>query len=605
MMARYGQDVSYGRRRLLQAMAVIGGSGLLTACTRALPTPTGRPSVATPALRTAAPTRTRRAVATRTLRPTSTPTEPVTPRATPEGEPTSEGRPEVWPLRWGVDDAGSRPYAWPYIKWGPEVLEAFRFDLILHHYLPLPSIAQNQQFIAAMDAWCDRYGVGWIANLEHANWIASFIDENDIDWFTRPDGRHFFLFPNEVLDALGDCRRLRGLMYDEAAHMQNCANCMAQGTDQPWVYDPAGDALEDAADRFASAVGLLAEHHAAFGIPLYTEHFFPVLFHGFARGGWTAATKILKENWAPAYIACAMGAALQYGTELWITPDLWFINDYPGHDPDTYRSALLLAYHMGADTIYTENLAYDHEDAGRGSLIRAGEYAFAVTDHGRVAQWFRQEYVPTHPRRYSFRDLIPRVAIIRQEDACWGQARSWLPDRLFGSKTWRSTDTTEAWLRLWHVLSRGTIPGDSLSWHGGSNRGRDYQLFCPLEGVVVYDHHARKPLFDKAELICLTGLGISEPTLRDVAECVEEGATCVALAHLAPDEVREASGGAGIVEVGGGRWVVVQDFLDPLAVEAIVPVLPAGKAIRYRFGDVMVRFEPVDDDPNRLEVSFP
>jgi hypothetical protein len=59
------------------------------------------------------------------------------------------------------------------------------------------------------------------------------------------------------------------------------------------------------------------------------------------------------------------------------------------------------------------------------------------------------------------------------------------------------------------------------------------------------------------------------------------------------------------VEVGGGRWVVVQDFLDPLAVEAIVPVLPAGKAIRYRFGDVMVRFEPVDDDPNRLEVSFP
>jgi len=600
------------RRRLLRAMAVLGGGGLLAACTRGLP----RVETAAPALPSLAPTAappTQRPTATlRPATPTPRPTQTPRPTATqaPSAVPTEvvtpsqAERPEVWPLRWGVDDAAARPLAWPYIKYTPEVIEAFGLDFLVHHLQPFAEVEQNRQFARDMDVWCDRQRITWLANLEVANRAAQFVDEQSRDWFNRADGRHFFLFPEELLETLGELYRLQGLMYDAPAQMQNCANCTAEGIDQPWVYDPAGDRLEDAADAFAEAAAELAADHAAYGLPLYAAHRFPVLLHGLARGGWTPACKILRESWSPAAIACAMGAALQYGTELWIAPDLWFLEQYPGHDPETYRSALLLAYHLGADAIYTENLAYDHRNAGVGSLIQAGSSSYTVTEHGRVAQWFRQEYVPANPRGYSFRDLIPRVAIIRQEDGCWGQAQSWLPDRLFGHPTWRSTQTTEAWLRLWHVLTRGTIPGDALSWQGGGNRGRAYQLFCPLEGVVVYDHHARKPLFDKAELICLTGLGVSEPTLQDVAECVAAGATCVALAHLAPEDVRREAGGPGVVAAGTGRWVLVEDFLDPLAVEHLLPALPAGKTIRYRLGDTMVRFAPVGDDPNRLEVSL-
>ena len=600
------------RRGVLRAMAAMVGGGLLAACTRRLPrVPTAPPPLPTLAPRTATPrpsptarpaTATPRPRATPTARPTRTP--PPTAAPTEVVTPSHAQRPDVWPLRWGVDDAAPRPLAWPYVRWAPQVIETFGFDLLVHHLQPAADLRQGQRFLTDMDGWCQRQGIDWVANLEAANWIAQFVDQEGRDWFNRPDGRHYFQFPDDMLAALGQLERLQGLMYDEAAHMQNCANCMAEGIDQPWVYDPTGDRLEGAADAFAEAAAELAAHHAAYGLSLYSEHVFPVLFHGLARGGWTAATKILKENWSPAYIACAMGAALQYGTELWITPDLWFMEDYPGHDAETYRSALLLAYHLGADAIYTENLAYDHRGAGAGSLIQAGSATFEVTEHGRVARWFRQSYVPANPRAYSFRDLIPRVAIIRQEDGCWGQAHSWLPDRLFGRADWQSSATTEAWLRLWHVLSRGVIPGDALSWHGGSNRGQPYRLFCPLEGVVVYDHHARKPLFEKAELICLTGLGVSAPTLDDVAACVEAGATCVALAHLAPEAVRREAGGTGVVAAGAGRWVLVEDFLDPLAVEHIVPTLPTGKTIRYRFGDTMVRFAPVEDDPNRLEVSI-
>ena len=59
-----------------------------------------------------------------------------------------------------------------------------------------------------------------------------------------------------------------------------------------------------------------------------------------------------------------LGSSIQYDKELWITPDLWGMQDYPSHSVEEYRSSLLLAYHMGADAIYKENLAYD--GAGKG-----------------------------------------------------------------------------------------------------------------------------------------------------------------------------------------------------------------------------------------------
>ena len=506
-------------------------------------------------------------------------------------------------MRWGFDEYGHdqrldrRP-------WANAAMEAFGFDLWVHHYRPLESIQANRAAIQEIDAWCGQRGMTWLLNVEDANWKAKFVDERGRDWYNHADGRHYYLFPEELLEALGACQHLEGLLYDEAAHMQGCANKIAEGIDQPWVYDPAGDALVDGADAFAEAVGELAALHARYSIRLYTEHVFPVMFHGFARAGWTAATKVLKENWSPAYIACAMGAALQYGTPLWITPDLWGMSGYPGHSVEEYRSALLLAYHLGADCIYTESFTYDHEKRGQGSLVHDRGEGYDVTPYGEITRWFRQTYLPAHPRGYTFRDVRPRVAIIRQEDGCWGQALSWLPDRLFGHPDWRSTSTTETWLRVWHLLSRGVIPVDSLSWHGGYTRDTEHQLFCPLDGVVVYDHRVGAERLAGVEVLFLVGLGVSPETLAAVEDAVAGGATCVIQPHLAPPAVREGVDADGCLAQGQGRWVVQADPLAPEVRRAVQPVLPAMGVLRYQFGDREVVFTPVDGDPDRLEISL-
>ena len=270
-------------------------------------------------------------------------------------------------MRWGFDEYGRQPRL-DRRPWAPGAMEAFGFDLWVHHYVPKASIQANRDEIREIDAWCGQRGLTWLLNVEDANWKAGFVDERGRDWYNHGDGRHHFRFPDELLETLGACQHLEGLLYDEAAHMQGCANRMAEGIDQPWVYDPEarGDTLAGAADAFAVAAGELAALHAAYGIRLYTEHVFPVMYHGFARAGWVAATKVLKENWSPAYLACAMGAALQYGTPLWVTPDLWGMSGYPGHSVDEYRSALLLAYHLGG-IASIRGFTYDHAGDAQGS----------------------------------------------------------------------------------------------------------------------------------------------------------------------------------------------------------------------------------------------
>jgi len=515
---------------------------------------------------------------------------------------------KVWPLRWGVDTLGT-PENFELQPWAAELFKEFGYNFWVLHAWEKPQIAANIKWIREVDAWCRENGVTWVCDLESANCQKTFVDERGRDWFNRPDGRHFELLPDEILEELGRCQRLDGVLYDEVEHMQNCRNGVMNNDTPfaPWVYDPKGDTLEEAADKFTSAVGELRKLHDHYGLKLYTEHVFPVLFHCFARAGWTAGTKILKENWSPAFIACAMGAAIEYGTELWITPDLCgYAEGYPAHSVEEYRSALLLAYHMGADTLYTENLAYDFENRGKGSLVLLKDGGYTVTDYGKAAKWFIHEYVPAHPRRYTFRQLRPRVAIIRQEDACWGQATNLaLGDRLFGNDAWPSTLITEAWLRIWHLLTRGVISAEGPSWHSrGAYSGRPYQVLCPLDGVVVFDEKVSGEHLKGVELIFLAGLGIAENTQKAVAERVAEGAMCISLPHLLPEKVRQATGEMGEIADGKGVWVATTDFLAPHVRKRVMPFLPDFNSIRYTFGDTTVVFRAKDGDPNRLNVEI-
>jgi hypothetical protein len=278
-------------------------------------------------------------------------------------------------------------------------------------------------------------------------------------------------------------------------------------------------------------------------------------------------------------------------------------NGYPGHSPEEYRSALLMAYAFGADAIYTENLAYDNLNKGLGSLVLAKPTKYVVTPYGEVARAFHQEYVPANPRMYRWQDVRPRTAIIHQTDGCWGQRTSWLPDTLFGNPEWHSDEVTEGWLRVFHLLSRGVIPPDALSWHNTRLcKNQPYQLLCPLDGVIVYDHLVSAQRLQGLELIFLTGIGVSEATLAGVRQAIQAGATCVARPTLLPVEVRVASA-KGPVSEGQGRWLATETFLDDAVRQAVEPFLPVEDELTYRFADTKVTLRPVGDDPNNLIVE--
>ncbi len=536
-------------------------------------------------------------------------TDVVNAADTPQDQATAapaESQPT--PLRFGVDDAGS-PGDLETYEWTERAFQEMGFNLwVCHARLHSHTVAGYVDSFRRVDAWCEANDVSWVWNLEGANWIRSFVDDQGRDWFNRSDGRHYELIPDDVLAELAKSRRLLGVEYDEATHMQCCRNKIAfpEATRPPWMYDPKDDQLEQASDHFTTAVQDVAAAYERHGISLFTEHVFSDLLHNFARAGYTPAPKILKESWSPIAIAIAMGAAIEYDKQLWITPDLWGPTGYPAHSVEEYRSALVLAYTMGADVIYTENLAFDNKNQGIGSLVLVTNDGndYRLTDYGRVADWFAHQYVPAHPRYYDFRQLRPRVAIVRQPDSCWGQATSWLPDTLFGNDSWPSTTVTEAWFKIWHLLTRGVVPADGINWNGGGSYiGRPHQLFCPLDGVVVLDHYARAEHLRGVEAIFLTGLGVSDATLDAIVECVRAGATCVALPHLLPERVRDTTGDNGHCTDGAGRWIATTDFLAPHVRKSIVPILPPYDTIRYQFGETEVRIGTVDGDPNRLAAT--
>jgi len=182
--------------------------------------------------------------------------------------------------------------------------------------------------------------------------------------------------------------------------------------------------------------------------------------------------------------------------------------------------------------------------------------------------------------------------------------QGWLGDGLFGNPDWMSNEITEAWLKIWHLLTLGVVPQHSLSWNGGgSYKQLPYQVFCPMEGVVVFDHHVEVKHLAGVEVIFLTGLGVSEKTQRAISDVVDKGATCVALPHLVPATIRKTADDAYVVSKGGGKWVITNDFLSPVVHQHILRVLPQKDMIRYCFGDTTVTFRPIHNDPNQLAVD--
>lgn len=520
--------------------------------------------------------------------------------------PAAAAEDPIVPVHWGSENAGGPLDLWER-PWAGSMMAEFGFNVFGFQERTFSQyISTNISKIQGIDAFCSESDIQWLLFLEGSNFEPTFLDQNGYDWYNRADGRHFVLFPDTMLSALGNCQNFLAASFVESAHMQNSNNYSA-GIDQPFIYDASPDPIEGAAAGFREAAAEIGRHHAQFGVDIYdVAHVFPILLHSSARAGFTPGVMILQYNWCTPYIACAIGASLQYDKDLWVAPNLWNKDaEYPGHSVDEYRSALLLAYHMGADYIISENLAYDHEGAGVGSLILVDGNSYSVTAHGQVAKWFGTEYVPSTPRRYSFREIRPRVAIIKQDDAFWGQIPyPPMGDRLFGHEGWLPTPPMFGWLQIWELLTRGVVSSDGLNWLAAESYvDRPYQVFCPVDGVVVFDETVGAEHLRGVEVIFLTGIGVSAQTLAAVEGAVQDGAICVGLPSLLPAHVTAVTGNSGEMTEGKGKWIATEDFLATHVSDAVQHVLPDPDTIRYQFGNDTVTFHPIDGDPNRLSVN--
>jgi hypothetical protein len=299
-----------------------------------------------------------------------------------------------------------------------------------------------------------------------------------------------------------------------------------------------------------------------------------------------------------------MGAARQYGVEFWIDVDYWWHNETIGHSLERFESALKLAYWSGADKIYVEG----------GGRYAKGHSLGEQIENAYIN--FLRDYVPAHPRPYTWRDFRPQIGIIRYDDTCFDIRQGYLgeyPGPLYGHVPAGPANTE--WLNIWSLLSHGFIRTDSLSHQWESRRFGSRSLFVPLHNVAVYDHQVDASTLAGLKLIFLSGEVIPSETFQAVANLVKQGTTCVLPPRLATPE----SGLASIREItlvpdSAGQWLVVPEFyrlhyetfcagpIIPLLREILKPLTGDGDTLVYHFAQYQARVRQGGWDYPRHEI---
>ncbi len=429
--------------------------------------------------------------------------------------------------------------------------------------------------LPAMDA-CDRQGTQYLLNFEHGplGWVPSHQLKAELE--RRPG----FL----------------GFLLDEADHMQINAHWPVIDyygyEDTHYLAETLGMDLFEARQAVLRSLESYNEACTVSGKPAALEHLFPVMMHTAARAGLHINPKILKETCGPIMLAAAMGAARQYGIPFSVDVDYWWHNETIGHSAERFRSALLLAYWSGAESIYVEGGAAYSNDHPVGQEIEAAYKRFVC------------EYAPAHPRPFTGADFRPHIGIVRFDDTCFDERQKYVgefPGPLYGHVP-AGAENTE-WLNIWSLLSHGFVRTDSASHQWESRRFGSRTLFVPLHNVAVFDHEASYEALAGLRLIFLSGVLVSPQTLAAVERCVEEGATCVLPPRLAPsgsdfDKISEIT----VVPCGKGQWLVVPDFyrlhyecfcsgpVDPTLRRTLQPLCGEGDHLTYDFGRWQVRF---------------
>lgn len=443
-------------------------------------------------------------------------------------------------------------------------------------------------------------------------------------------------YSDQELDRAAKGGRFRGVILDEVEHRQIHGIDTGHG---PYFADVRGKTLPQCYEAVLAKLQAVTARYRARGGTAVGEMVFPVMAHTLARAGVTPAPKFISESFPAVFFAIAAGAARQYGTELWVVHDFWSVEPFwaevvadsyaPGCSPEAYRASLQLAYWLGADAAYTEalhnlltlrrlsadeiRLMQEHPVGHRGArdlqwLLSKG---YMLNAYGKMHRWFVKEVVEKQPRAYSFRDIRPRIAIVRFPDTCWiapsdPSHRHWFKG-LYGPGGPAVGPQHTAWIDLWHVLTHGVVPRGGLSLFCEPYGSRwleqmaaaqaapdDYPYaeiapFCPLDGVLVFDHLAGARELAHAELVVLTGDLLSEGTLQAALASIAAGADGLALPHLLPPELAtRLDGDATEIAIGKGRLLVTREFAGEAARQFLKRHLGPADAIRYDMGTTRV-----------------
>ena len=207
-----------------------------------------------------------------------------------------------------------------------------------------------------------------------------------------------------------------------------------------------------------------------------------------------------------------------------------------------------------------------------------------------MLRWFIRQYLPAHPRPWTFRDIKPEIAIVRFPDdplrpkLFRATTQSAGHVGLYGSPNLKADANTEGRFSLWNLLTCGRTGQDGLthfkkylavapgyycppvenvvfSLHTRPLQSDSHHFFAPMNGVVVFDHLVGYERLKEIPVIFLTGVSVSDETIKALRRCVSEGTTLVIWGGLAkkvgfPDYV------SGVQEIpeGKGRFVLTDEF---------------------------------------------
>jgi hypothetical protein len=252
---------------------------------------------------------------------------------------------------------------------------------------------------------------------------------------------------------------------------------------------------------------------------------------------------------------------------------------------------LLMAYWLGAETIYVENLDFHKwtprhpQAAPTGSLLawRDPDH-YDITPHGQVVREMYREYVQQHPRSIRWQDYDPRVAIIRLPDGGWGQPddRTASRNRLLGNREMPLDAAASEWLYVWPVLTHGAArPGAISTANAGVYPKGIEEFFLPIDSVAVFDHEVSARRLANVDCLIVCGHALSAPTFQAIRDRVAGGATCIIARRL---YAQHAPGKLP------GDWLIADDFRDPQIAKKLAPFLGPPEVARFRFKQQVVEF---------------